>query len=341
MLRRALLLAGVPRVSGAGIWHHLVAQALPMRLPWAVILASIVAIELYAGLPLAAWQLGISDLMPAALSRETWWLPLYAVLHLIILLAVTVLAVDMMRRANRAGERAPVGPSTASRTNAVDVGRLVSERRLTADFLRSTARDGVHAATTPLATIKMSLQTVRRAVPTGDPRALRALEIVELATDDLTRLTRSSWARLEGIAEILVHDRQATDALTIVRDHIDVLSDTTVFEFNAPPPGTTLVAIPPGILDTLVEAVLQATLEASPSQRGYSVGLTLLDNSVVLRVESLDGPSMERARLSEDLDRNWRIQHSRYIVAVLGGRLSVTLPTTSACWAIVVKLPKA
>src|SRR5581483_11909182 len=71
---------------------------------------------------------------------------------------------------------------------ASDFDHIVRELWRTAADIRRTSEDNAHAVKTPLATIRSALEPLKRAVPTTDQRARRAIHIIESSLAKLTVL---------------------------------------------------------------------------------------------------------------------------------------------------------
>jgi len=61
--------------------------------------------------------------------------------------------------------------------------------------IRAAADETVHAFKGPLATIQSSIEPLRRAVPSDDARALRALALIEAALGRLKGLVEAAYER--------------------------------------------------------------------------------------------------------------------------------------------------
>jgi His Kinase A (phospho-acceptor) domain len=102
---------------------------------------------------------------------------------------------------------------------------VMSDLGYTVRQLRGAADDYAHAMRTPLATVSAALHTVRRSVSTSEPRAQRAVEVIEKSVDRLYYLVNAAQRHGQSVAALIAAPRQRLDLADIVRAAIAGASD--------------------------------------------------------------------------------------------------------------------
>src|SRR5262249_56887626 len=75
---------------------------------------------------------------------------------------------------------------------AAEFDRMVDALHHSAADIRRTAEDNAHAFKTPIAVIRQSIEPLRRVLPSDNPRAQRAIGVVEHSLDRLNGLVSSA-----------------------------------------------------------------------------------------------------------------------------------------------------
>jgi two-component system sensor histidine kinase ChvG len=174
--------------------------------------------------PVGCWAVVASfseDAYPAAHLNQPYWATppvLVAAAIYLVMAAITFATLQSVRgglrrfasRARRIGEQGPGGGSFADRNNLPELAEVASEFDRMVDALhhsaadiRRTAEDNAHAFKTPIAVIRQSLEPLRRALPAGNPRAQRAIGVVEHSLDRLDGLVASARQLDEAAADLL------------------------------------------------------------------------------------------------------------------------------------------
>jgi two-component system sensor histidine kinase ChvG len=129
-------------------------------------------------------------------------------------------------RARAIGTTASSGPGFRARNDvpelagvAEEFDRMVETLQNAARDLRRTAEDNAHAYKTPVAIIRQSLEPVSRALPPDNPRAQRALGLIEQALDKLDGLVASA-RRLDEAAAALLDTPRADIDLSHLLDRV-------------------------------------------------------------------------------------------------------------------------
>jgi hypothetical protein len=102
---------------------------------------------------------------------------------------------------------------------------VMSDLGYTVRQLRGAADDYAHAMRTPLATVSTALHTVRRSVPTSEPRAQRAVEVIEMSVDRLSYLVNAAQRHGQSVAALIAAPRQRLDFAAIVQAAIAEASE--------------------------------------------------------------------------------------------------------------------
>jgi two-component system, OmpR family, sensor histidine kinase ChvG len=102
---------------------------------------------------------------------------------------------------------------------------VMSDLGYTVRQLRGAADDYAHAMRTPLATVSTALHTVRRCVPTSEPRAQRAVEVIEMSVDRLSHLVNAAQRHGQSVAALIAAPRQRLDFTAMVQGAIAEASE--------------------------------------------------------------------------------------------------------------------
>jgi two-component system sensor histidine kinase ChvG len=110
-------------------------------------------------------------------------------------------------------------PELAGVAEAFD--SLVASLRSSAKALRVAAQEVAHAFKTPLGIVMLSIESVRRAVPKTDPKAQRALELIDRSLERLDHLINAARELDETIAEGLNPARTLVPISALANQVID------------------------------------------------------------------------------------------------------------------------
>jgi two-component system sensor histidine kinase ChvG len=144
-------------------------------------------------------------------------------------------------RARRIRELAPDAGSFSGRTSLPELAyvgaefdRIVEALHRSAAEIRHTAEENAHAFKTPIAVIRQSLEPLRRALAGDNPRAQRAIGVVEHSLDRLDGLVAASRRLDEATADLLAKPRvpvnlgQIIGALIQIQSTVLVSRDVTI-----------------------------------------------------------------------------------------------------------------
>jgi two-component system sensor histidine kinase ChvG len=188
---------------------------------------------------------------------------------------------------------------------ADEFDRMVDALQNAARDIRRAAEDNAHAFKTPVAIIRQSLEPVARAVAADNPRAIRALGLIERSLDKLDGLLASARRLDEATADLLDLPRSDLD-LSALLDHLlathgDLFRHRHVRLRGSIEAGV-IVRANADMVETVIENVLENAV--SFSREGDSIGVKLEGHHE--RAELLiadEGPGVATADLPRIFDR--------------------------------------
>jgi len=188
---------------------------------------------------------------------------------------------------------------------ATDFDRLVTALHTAIEGLRRNAEDNAHALKTPLATIRHSLQPIKRSLPGDNERATRAVDLIEQSIARLEALVGSAQ-RVElapidptdkrerpidlsrALANVLLYYRKLLAARNIV-----------VVERLDP---AVAVEAAPGTIEAIVNNVIDNAISFSPPGGKIAIRLLKTPGGCELTIED-NGPGVDPACLERIFDR--------------------------------------
>ncbi len=165
---------------------------------------------------------------------------------------------------------------------------LVFDLRYMSDQVRLTAEENAHSLRTPLATMRTALGAIQRSLPPDEPRAQRALKIIDISLDRLSNVVNSAQRNDTTMADLVAAPRDPVDLAELTRDVLgeaggraqarnilfrEKLQDAVIVHANCP-------ALKAALLDVLTSAV-----NASPRYGEISVTLEAGHTDARLTVE--------------------------------------------------------
>jgi two-component system, OmpR family, sensor histidine kinase ChvG len=272
------------------------------------------------------------DAFPAAhLGQPYWATPpvVIAALIYVTMAAITFATLLSVRgglrrfalRARRIRERGPDAGSFADRNNlpeladvAAEFDRMVDALHRSAADIRRTAEDNAHAFKTPIAVIRQSIEPLRRALPQGNPRAQRAMGIVEHSLDRLDGLVASARRLDEATADLIAKPRVPVDLGHVIGGLIQIrsaiLANRDVSIILASHDLTISADLLPGLfvlgteemIETVVENLIDNAVSFSPTASEILIHLTR-DGHFAHLVVSDQGPGVPAEQLERIFDR--------------------------------------
>jgi signal transduction histidine kinase len=230
-----------------------------------------------------------------------------AVLAYLVIVALAVLVVvgvlrslNRFRRAadeialGRVGDHALVGRSGVRELASVAglMDRLVFDLRYMSDQMKLTAEENAHSLRTPLATIRTALCAVRRALPPEEPRAQRALKIIDNSLDRVSHVVNSAQRNDTTMADLVAAPRADVDLAELARDTIVESRERAQFRnirIRENLKDSVLVRASVEALEAALEDVLASAINASPSYGEITVTLEADRTGARLLVEDRGG----------------------------------------------------
>ncbi|MBV8120634.1 MAG: HAMP domain-containing histidine kinase [Alphaproteobacteria bacterium] len=174
--------------------------------------------------PVGCWAIVASfseDAFPSAHLGQPYWATPAIRLAAVIYLAMAAITFSTLlgvrrglrrfaRRARYIRTQGPDAGSFGARADVPELGevaaefdRMIEAIHRSAAEIRRAAEDNAHAFKTPIAVIRQSLEPLRRSAPLDNPRAQRAIGLVEHALDRLDGLVASARELDEATADLI------------------------------------------------------------------------------------------------------------------------------------------
>jgi signal transduction histidine kinase len=224
-----------------------------------------------------------------------------AIVALAVLVVVGVLrSLNRFRRAadeialGRVGDHALAGRSGVRELASVAkiLDRLVFDLRYMSDQMNLTAEENAHSLRTPLATIRTALCAVRRALPPEEPRAQRALKIIDVSLERVSHVVNSAQRNDTTMAELVAAPRADLDLAELARGTIVESREQAQFRnirIRENLTGSVVVRASFEALEAALEDVLASAINASPSYGEITVTLEADRTAARLLVEDRGG----------------------------------------------------
>jgi two-component system, OmpR family, sensor histidine kinase ChvG len=282
------------------------------------ILTSVVPIKLKTGCWLLISVHNATEFLDTSIGRPYWQTKevrfaatsylLFALLAVLMATAVTR-SLHHFRKVTREMRRSGVaGRSFAGRavvpelkSVANEFDRLVLDLRSVAQDIRQRAEDNAHSFKAPLGTILMSLEAVKRGAPKDDAKCQRAIQLIESSLDRLRMLVNSAQRLEFNTADLIDAPRVSIEFAGIVADVLlryrQVLGERGL-QLVRKLEGEVLVQAGKGVLDVVVENILDNAISFSPPGSKIVVALTAQRGEAHLRIED-EGPGID----PDDIER--------------------------------------
>ena len=194
----------------------------------------------------------------------------------------------------RVGDHALAGRSGVRELASVAklLDRLVFDLRYMSDQMKLTAEENAHSLRTPLATIRTALCAVRRALPPEEPRAQRALKIIDVSLERVSHVVNSAQRNDTTMAELVAAPRADLDLAELARGTIVESREQAQFRnirIRENLTGSVVVRASFEALEAALEDVLASAINASPSYGEITVTLEADRTAARLLVEDRGG----------------------------------------------------
>ena len=246
---------------------------------------------------------------------------------------------------NRSGSQ-PMPAELVRPTRAIE--QLILELRQFAEQLRHDSRDMVHSMRTPLGTIMGCVDALRREVPPGNARALRAVQFIAISTQRLSAMTDASLRSNRELADLLVAPRLRLDLGGLVREaverHVGVAA--IAYRLDCQFEDGVVVRAPAGVLEAAVDALL--LLVRSAASPGSTMTVAATADGKLARLDVGRGQGL---RTAEEIERSMPADDAgseqlqgacdsiRRSITLLGGGLECHV-NESGDWSIMISLPR-
>jgi len=224
-----------------------------------------------------------------------------AIVALAVLVVVGILrSLNRFRRAadeialGRVGDHALAGRSGVRELASVAklLDKLVFDLRYMSDQMKLTAEENAHSLRTPLATIRTALGAVRRALPSEEPRAQRALKIIDVSLDRVSHVVNSAQRNDSTMADLVAAPRADVDLAELARGTIVESRERAQFRnirIRENLTDSVVVRASVEALEAALEDVLASAINASPSYGEITVTLEADRTAARLLVEDRGG----------------------------------------------------
>ena len=263
-----------------------------------------------------------SDFLNTSIGRPYWETReirfaavIYLVLAVLALLVAVSIRVTLRRFREVAAEisQGRIGDNAFSHRNVVpelssvarDFDKLVHDLRGVSQQIRQNAEDKAHSFKTPLATIRSALEPVRRAVPPDNPRARRALEIIDSALSRLLDLVIAAQRHDISTADLLEAPRVPTDFSRLVGDaalHFREILAARDIRLIRRLDERAIVRAGHGMLEAVLQCVIENAISFSPRGATIVVTLTVAARTVELQVDD-EGPGVDADKVPHMFER--------------------------------------
>ena len=279
----------------------------------------------------ACWALisshATSEFLDTSIARPYWQTPeirIAAIIYLAAALfaAFTTLSVwrniRYFRDVAREIRQGRTGPRSFSARNVVpefasvasDFDQLVVDLHNVASDIRRTAEDNAHSFKAPLATIQSSLRMLKRFTVADSERAQRALALIERSTVRLGALIAAAQRLDHNTADLIDKPREPIRLTDVVADVVlryrDVMAERSI-RLARHLDEDVIVHAGKGVLEVVIENILDNAISFSPAGSGISVILTRRGSAVDLLIED-EGPGIDPKRIERIFDRYFSLR---------------------------------
>jgi two-component system sensor histidine kinase ChvG len=286
------------------------------------LLTSIIPIRAASGCWVLTSTHATSEFLNTSIGRPYWETRevrvaavIYLVLAVIALLVAVSIRLSLRHFRDVAAEisQGRIGDYAFTHRNVVpelssvaqDFDKLVHELWRVSQQIRQSAEDKAHSFKTPLAAIRSALEPVRRAVPDDNRRARRALEIVDSSLARLLDLVIAAQRQEISTAELIEAPRVPTDFTQLVGDaalHFREILASKDIRLIRRLDESAVVRAGHGMLEVVVQNVLENAISFSPPGGTIVVTLTTTDGTVELQIDD-EGPGVDPAKIDYVFER--------------------------------------
>jgi len=286
------------------------------------LLTSIIPIKTAKGCWVLTSTHTTSEFLNTSIGRPYWEtraVRTAAIIYLVLVILAVLAAVSIYFSLRRFREVADeigqgrIGDYAFSQRNIVpelssvarDFDKLVIDLKHLSRQIRQSAEDNAHSFKTPLAAIQSSLSPVRRAVPTEDQRARRAIEIIDSSLARLLALVNAAQRFDNSTADLIEAPRVPANLTHLVGEatlHFrEILASRDIRLVRRLDDGV-MVRAGKGMLEIVLQSILENAISFSP--RGSTITITLSQDhgSVELKIDD-EGPGIPVDKIDRVFER--------------------------------------
>ena len=196
---------------------------------------------------------------------------------------------------------------------ATDFDRLVTTLQSATETVKRSAEDNAHALKTPLATIRHSLQPIKRSIATDNDRAKRAVDLIEQSIGRLETLVSAAQAADRARPQATDATPRPTDlskSLSNVLFYYQKLLATRGILVAARVEANVLVEAAPSTIESVVTNVIDNAIGFSPKGGEIAVRLATVARFCEITIED-SGPGVEPLHLERIFDRYVSLRPAR------------------------------
>ncbi|WP_445682840.1 sensor histidine kinase [Radicibacter daui] len=265
-----------------------------------------------------------TELLSTTFGRPYWQtdaVRMAAVIYLAFAALAVLMALRMrgalrqFRRVAREVRSNPVGAAAFAERNtlpelasvAADFDRLVRDLHRAAANIRNSAEETAHSVKAPLAIIQSALQPLKAVVPPGDKRLERSAQLIETALERLSVQISAAQRLGNDTADFIEAPKLWIDLTGLLTDALQNAGDISLdknIRFVRHLDSDVRVLAPEGILDIIVENILDNAISFSPS--GSTITTTLIDTAgrIDLLIDD-QGPGVDAGKIDRIFDRHF------------------------------------
>jgi two-component system sensor histidine kinase ChvG len=286
------------------------------------ILTSVIPIRSRLGCWVLVSSHATSEFLSTSIARPYWQtreIQIAALIYLAAALLVLLITLSVrrnlahFRHVARDIRRGRVGSSSFAARNilpelasvAVDFDRLVLDLHNVARHIRQTAEDNVHSFKGPLATIQAAVEPLRKLVTDDNPRAARALNLIDCSVTRLKVLVVATQHLDNNTAELIVSPRSCVNLTQLVAEALlnyrEVMAERSIKLIRRLDENV-MVRAGKAVLDIAIENILDNAISFSPADSVITVILSKTNGAIDLRIED-QGPGVDPVKLPRIFDR--------------------------------------
>lgn len=193
---------------------------------------------------------------------------------------------------------------------ATDIDHLVQDLHRVASEIRQTAEDNAHSFKAPLAIIRSALEPLKRNISAQDHRAQRAAQLIESSLSRLSTLVTLAQRMGNDTADFIEAPKRRINLTRIITDELLQCRDLAAgrgLRFVRRIDDRVLVLSPEGILEVIVENILENAISFSPDNGTITVTLTKSRERVDLKIED-DGPGIDPSKIDRIFERYFSLR---------------------------------